>query len=140
MFGPIDALSRSQVEFLLLGLVIATFVTRLLAHRSHVSQARDGGAEAMTRYLPHEVASAVLILGSFYYTTIEHHGGIVLSMLVLGTFLTDFFEFESRKVEARKDEGLERPKAAVIGSLFVFAYAAYQSLFFVVEPLWNGIV
>jgi len=140
MFGPIDALSRSQVEFLLLGLVIVTFVTRLLAHRSHVSQARDGGVEAMTRYLPHEVASAVLILGSFYYTTIEHHGGIVLSMLVLGTFLTDFFEFESRKVEARKDEQLERPKAAVIGSLFVFAYAAYQSLFYVVAPLWNAVV
>jgi hypothetical protein len=82
----------------------------------------------------------VLILGSFYYTTIEHHGGIVLSMLVLGTFLTDFFEFESRKVEARKDEQLERPKAAVIGSLFVFAYAAYQSLFYVVAPLWNAVV
>ncbi len=140
MFGPIDALGRSQVEFLLLGLVLVTFVTRLLAHRSHVSQARDGGAEAMSRYLPHEVASAVLILTSFYYTTIAHHAGIVLSMLVLGTFLTDFFEFESRKVEARKDEPLDRPKAAVIGSLIVFSYAAYQTLFFVIAPIWNGVV
>ncbi len=140
MFGPIDALSRSQVEFILLGLVIVTMVTRLLAHRAHVSQARDGGAEAMSRYLPHEIASAVLILGSFYYTTVARHGGIVLSMLVLGTFLTDFFEFESRKVEARKDGELERPKAAVIGSLFVLSYAAYQTLFYVIAPVWNSIV
>jgi len=140
MFGPIDALSRAQVEYILLALVIVTMVTRLLAHRAHVSQARDGGADAISRYLPHELASATLILGSFYYTTVEPHGGIVLSMLVIGTFITDFFEFESRKVEARTDEQLERPKAAVIGSLFVFSYAAYQSLFYVIAPIWNSIV
>jgi hypothetical protein len=139
MFGPIDALTQTQVEFLLLGLVIVTMVTRILAHRAHVEQARDG-AGAISRYVPHEVANVVLIVASFYYLTVEHHGGMILSMLVVGVFITDFFEFEARKVEARRDEPLDRPKAAVVGSLFVFAYAAYQSLFFVVEPLWNGIV
>ncbi len=139
MFGPIDALTQTQVEFLLLGLVILNMVTRILAHRTHVQQAEDG-AEAISRYVPHEAANVVLVLASFYYLTIAHHGGMILSMLVVGTVITDFFEFEARKVEARRDEPLDRPKAAVIGSVFVLMYAAYQSLFFVVEPLWNGIV
>ncbi|WP_323192035.1 hypothetical protein [Halostella sp. PRR32] len=139
MFGPIDALTKIQVEFLILGLVIVNMVTRILAHRTHVSQARDG-ADAITRYVPHELANVLLILGAFYYLTIEHHGGMILSMLVLGTFLTDFFEFEARKVEARREKPLDKPKAAVVGSLFVLSYIAYQSLFYLVEPLWNGVV
>jgi len=139
MFGPIDALTQTQVEFLILGLVIVNMVTRILAHRTHVDQSREG-TEAIERYVPHEVVNVALILAAFYYTTVEHHGGMVLSMLVLGTFLTDFFEFEARKVEARREEPLDRPKAAVVGSLFVLSYIAYQSLFFVVEPLWNSVV
>ena len=139
MFGPIDALTRTQVEFLLLGLVILNMVTRILAHRTHVDQAEDG-ADAISRYVPHEAANVVLILASFYYLTVAHHAGMILSMLVVGMFLTDFFEFEARKVEARRDEPLDRPKAAVVGSLFVLSYAAYQTLFFIVEPLWNSIV
>ncbi|WP_135533288.1 DUF7313 family protein [Halostella pelagica] len=139
MFGPIDALTKIQVEFLILGLVIVNMVTRILAHRTHVSQARDG-ADAITRYVPHELANVLLVLGAFYYLTIEHHGGMILSMLVLGTFLTDFFEFEARKVEARREKPLDKPKAAVVGSLFVLSYIAYQSLFYLVEPLWNGVV
>ena len=82
----------------------------------------------------------VLVLGSFYYLTLHHHSGIVLSVLVVGTVLTDFFEFEARLVEARRDIPLEAPKGAIVGSLIVVAYAAYLALFFVVEPIWSAVV
>ncbi len=48
--------------------------------------------------------------------TLHHHGGMVLSVLVLGAVITDFFEFESRKVEARRDIPLERPKGAIVAA------------------------
>jgi len=54
--------------------------------------------------------------------------------------LTDFFEYESRLVEARQDLPLERPKGALVASTFVFLYIAYQSLFFVIQPLWELVV
>jgi hypothetical protein len=65
---------------------------------------------------------------------------MVLSVLVVGTVLADFFEFESRKVEARNDMTIERPKSALTGSLLVLLYAGYQSVFFVIQPVWSAIV
>lgn len=139
MFGPIDALTRTQVEFLLLGLVILNMVTRILAHRTHVGQAEDG-ADAISRYVPHEAANVVLILASFYYLTVAHHAGMILSMLVVGMFLTDFFEFEARKVEARRGIPIERPKSGIAASVLLLLYAAYQSLFYLIEPFWSAVV
>ncbi|WP_225333725.1 DUF7313 family protein [Halomicrobium urmianum] len=147
LFGPLDALLAPEVfggvrviEYVLLALVLANFVTRKLAHDNHVLQYREGGAAEVSRYLPHEVMNVLLVLASFYYTTVEQHGGIVLSMLVLGLFLTDFFEFESRKVEARRELDLERPKASLVAAVLVLMYAAFQSIFWLVQGYWSAVV
>ena len=138
MLGPVDLL-RPVIEPLVLVLVVVNLCTRLAAHVVHRSQA-DEGPDAVSRFLPHEVSNVVLLLASFYYTTVEPHGGVVLSTIVLTVFMTDLFEFESRKVEARKGERLDAPKAAVAASMVALIYAGYQSLFFVIEDVWNSIV
>ena len=140
LFGPVDALLEPVIGFLLLGLVLANLAVRGLAFRSHKREASEGGAEAISRYLPLEAANVVLILSSFYFMTLEHHAGIVLSVLVLGMFISDFFEFEARKVEARRDVPLEPPNSAIAASVLVLLYVGYVSLFFVIEPLWNAII
>ena len=140
---PVETLEAiaGVLPFVLFGLVLANVATRLLAHRSHVRQANAGDDdEALSRYLPHEATNVALLVGSFLYTVVEPHGGVVLTVLVLGMFLSDFFEYESRKVEARNGLTIERPKSALAASLLVFLYAGFQSLFFVVQPLWNAVV
>jgi hypothetical protein len=72
--------------------------------------------------------------------SLHAHGGMVLSVLVVTLVLTDLFEFESRKVEERQELELERPKAAIGAALLVVGYAAFNSVFFVVAPVWNAIV
>jgi hypothetical protein len=140
LFGPVDALLEPIIEYVLLVLVLANMATRFMAHRANVRAAREEGAEAVSRSTVHEITSVLLVLGSFYLLTVAHHAGMVLSVLVLGLFITDFFEFEARKVEAREDLPLDRPKAALAASVVVLLYAGYLSLFFVIEPLWNSIV
>ncbi|MFB6299506.1 MAG: hypothetical protein ABEH65_04525 [Halobacteriales archaeon] len=145
IFGPIDRVLGMSVggglliEYLILLLVLVNLVTRFLAHRTHVKQAEDG-ADAISRHSGHQATNVLLILASFYYLTLHPHAGMVLSVLVVGMFLTDFFEFESRKVEARQDLDIERPKSSLLSSLLVLGYAAFISLFFVIEPLWSMIV
>jgi hypothetical protein len=82
----------------------------------------------------------VLTLVSFAYLIVAPHGGTIMSTLVLSTFIADFFEFEARNVEARNGLELDRPKGALVATAFLLLYALYQSLFFVVAPLWNAIV
>jgi hypothetical protein len=139
LFGPLDSLLAPVIEWVILVLVLANLLTRGIAHRTHVSQARDG-ADAISRYLPHQVVTVLLLVVSFYYATVDYNGGIVLSTLVLGMVITDFFEFESRRVEARTDKDIERPKGSVVASLLVVMYAGYQTLFFVIEPLWRAVI
>ncbi|SIQ98499.1 hypothetical protein SAMN05421858_1029 [Haladaptatus litoreus] len=139
LLGPIDVL-EPVIEFLVLGLVLVNMVTRLLAFRNYRKQARDDDRETIDRWVPHELSNVLLVLVSFYYLTLHHHGGIVLSMLVLGLFITDFFEVEARSVEMRRGVPLDKPKAALTASFVVFLYAAYQSVFFLIEPLWNSLV
>lgn len=139
LFGPIDAVLAPVVEYVLLLLVFVNLGTRLLAHQTHVKQAQNDD-DGIQRHPVHEVSNWLLLLASFYYLTLHYHSGIVLSLLVLGMVLTDFFEFESRRVEAREELELDRPKGAIAGSLLVFAYTAYVSLFYLIEPLWNAIV
>jgi hypothetical protein len=112
--------------------------TRLLGHRTHVRQAESAGE--ISRYLPHTLTSVALVLVSFAYMIVAPHGGMVLSVLVVGMVLADFFEFESRRVEVRNDMTVERPKSALVGSLLVLLYAGYQSVFFVVQPIWSAVV
>lgn len=139
-FGPVDSILGVEIgvgevlviEALLFALVLANFVTRKVAHDKHVAQAEDG-AEVVSRFLPHEVLNAVLLVGAFYYMTASYHGGFVLSVLVIGLVLTDFFEFEARKAEARRGVPLDRPKGALAAAMLVLAYSAYQTLFFLVK-------
>ena len=146
-FGPVDSILGVEIgigevlviEALLLALVILNFVTRKIAHDRHVAQAEDG-ADAVSRFLPHEVMNVVLLVGSFYYMTAAYHGGFVLSTLVIGLVLTDFFEFEARMAEARRGVDLERPKGAVAAALIVLAYAGYQTLFFLIDGPVSAII
>ena len=139
-FGPVDSILGAEIgvaevlviEALLLALVVANFVTRKIAHDKHVKQAEDG-PEAVSRFIPHEVMNGLVLVGSFYYLTASYHGGFILSVLVIGMVLTDFFEFEARKAEARRGVDLDRPKGALTAALVVLAYSAYQTLFFIIE-------
>ncbi|MBX0293872.1 DUF7313 family protein [Haloarcula nitratireducens] len=147
LFGPLDAVMGSTgpggalvIEYVLLVLVLANFATRLLAHRRYTSEYDDEGAEGIDRYPIHVASNVVLILTSFYYTTLAQHGGVVMSVLVLGLVITDFFEFESRLVEARRELRLERPKGAMVAALLLFMYAAYQSVFWIIKGPWSAII
>jgi len=64
----------------------------------------------------------------------------VLSVLVVGMVIADLFEFEARRVEARREIAIDRPKGSIVASLFVLAYVAYISLFFLVAPVWDAVV
>jgi len=146
LFGPIDAVLGATVvdsvlviELALFALVIANFVTRRIAWGRHKRQAEDG-AEAVTRWPLHELTNVALVLGAFYYTTVAHHPGVVLSTLVLGLFITDFFEFEARKVEARREIPIEQPKGSMFAAVLVLLYAGYQAVFFLLAPLWGAVI
>jgi hypothetical protein len=148
LFGPIDAIFGAAtgiadvivIEALLLVLIVGNFVTRKIAHDRHKRQARDEGAEAVSRFLPHEAMNVALLLGAFYYMTVDHHSGMVMSVLVVGLFLTDFFEFEARKAEARRDVPLERPKGSLAAGVLVLAYAGYKALFFLIAGPFGAVV
>ena len=144
LFGPIDTVLGSGdhplILYVLLLLAIANVVTRAIAHRSNVTDARDRGADAIGQHRAHVASTVLLILASFYLMTVELHAGVVLSVLVVGMFVTDLFELEALRVEARNDRSLSRPNGAIAASVVVLLYTAYLSVFFVIAPVWNAIV
>ena len=140
LFGPVDTYLAPYITYVLLALLVVNMVFRAVEYNQHVSQAEDGGDEAITRNVGRVATNFLLVVGSFYYLTVEPHGGMVFSVLFLGVFITDLFEFESRKVEARRGIDIERPKGAIAASLFVLAYISYTTLFFLVAPVWDAIV
>ncbi|MFD1589239.1 hypothetical protein ACFR9U_19855 [Halorientalis brevis] len=140
LFGPLDTVLGGQIEYVLLALAVVNIGTRAYQHRKHVKQADEGGAEAVSRSPLHVASNLALVLAAFYYTTLHYHGGMVASALVVGLFLTDFFEFESRKVEARRGIPIERPKGAIAASILALMYVSYQSLFFLIKPIWSAII
>ena len=77
--------------------------------------------------------TGLVILGMLF-TLYKPIGGMILMIPVIGLFITDFFEFESREVEARNDMEFERPKAALGVSVLVLIYAAYYGLQFLYAP------
>jgi hypothetical protein len=140
LLGPLDALG-TNVTYLILGLAVANMGTRILAHRQHERQADlSDGAEEMTRHRLHEATNVLLVLSAFYMTSVAPHGGAVMSTIVIGLVITDFFEFEARKVEARKGDPLDRPNGALVASLLLLSYAAFQALFFLVEGIVGRII
>ena len=136
--GPLEAVA-DLVPHVVLVLVLANMVTRYLAHRKHVDQAKSDD-EDVSRYAPHTATSILLVLASFAYLIVEPHGGMVMSVLVVGLFLADLFELEARQVEARNEMTVEAPKSALAASVLVLLYAAFQSLFFVIAPVWNSVI
>jgi hypothetical protein len=136
--GALDAL-EPYIAHVVLALVVANMLTRIRAHSVHQRMV-DDGADELSRYLPHSLTMIALVIASFVFLVIEPHGGMVMSVLAIGLLLTDFFEFESRQVEARNDMTFERPKGAVAASVLALLYAGYQSLFVFIEPLWNAVV
>lgn len=128
LFGPLDAL-HGFIRPILVVLVLVNVGTRILSHRRHVEQYEEGGAEAISRFLPHEVSNLVLVLASFYFLTVHQDGGLILSVLVVGMVVTDFFEFESRKVEARRELELDKPKAAIFAWVLAGLYVGYELVF-----------
>jgi ABC-type anion transport system duplicated permease subunit len=138
--GPLEAVA-GLVPWAVFALAVVTLGTRLLAQNRYERQAQEGDDdERLERYLPHSVAMTLLMLSSFLFAVVEPHGGVVMSVLVIGAFLADFFEFESRKVEARNELAFEQPKAAIGASMLVLGYAAFQTLFQFVAPIWNAVV
>ena len=139
LFGPIDAVLGSGdhplILYALLILAIANVITRAVAHRSNVSDAREQGANAIGQHLFHVASTILLILASFYLMTVELHSGVILSILVVGMFITDFFELEALRVEARNERSLSRPNGAIAASMVVLLYAGFLSVFFVVAPV-----
>lgn len=138
LFGPLDSLLGPIIKWILLGLVVANLGTRALANRTHRKQAQHG--EEISRHGLHQALNVVLVLAALYFATVEYHAGMVTAVLVLGMVIADFFEFEARKVEARGDKPIERPKGSLFVSVLLLAYVAYLTVFFVVEPVWSAIV
>lgn len=138
---PIEGLEAvaGVLPHIVLVFVLITMATRLLAHRRH-RQAVAEGTESLSRFYPHWLLMGLLTMVSFAYLIVSPHDGTITSMFVLATFIADFFEFESRNVEARNGLKIERPKGALTATTFLLLYAAYQSLFFVIAPYWDAVV
>jgi hypothetical protein len=139
LFGPVDTFLAPVLEYVLLVLVLANMGARAAEYSQHRRQAREG-ADAITRHPARVATTMLLIVLSFYLATVSYEAGLVTSTLVVGLAITDLFEFESRKVEARRDIPLEQPKGAIAASVFVLLYVAYNALFFLVADLWNAVV
>lgn len=139
LLGPVDLL-LPYIEEVLLVLVLINGLTRLVAQRQYRSQYSEGGSEAIVRHPIHAASNVILLLGTFYYLTVSFHAGVLLTTFVLGLFFADFFEFEARLAEARREAEMELPKGALAAWGLVFLYVSYRSLFFVVQPIWESIV
>ena len=139
LFGPLDTLLAPYIEYALLVMILLNFVSRRVAHSAHKRQA-DDGADALSWHPFHAFTSWGLVLLSFYFLTLHHHAGMVLSSLVLGTFIADFFEVEARKVEVREGMNLEMPKGATVAATITFLYIGYISIFFLIKPYWTQVV
>ena len=138
---PLEALEAvaGVLPYVVLVLVLANLVTRQLAHRTHKREADDDDAE-LSLYTPHVAVSALLVVASFLYMVFYPHGGMVMSVLVVGMVVSDFFEFEARQVEVRNGLPLEAPKSAIAASFVVLLYALFQSLFWVIKGPWEQII
>ena len=139
LFGPVDTYLAPVIGYVMLVLIVLNMIGRGVEYNRIASQAEEG-AEAISRNPLRVATNFLLVVGGFYYLTVERHAGMIVSLLVVGLFLTDFFEFESRKVEARQGWEIERPWGAIGASTVALLYITYQALFFVVSPYWNAVV
>jgi len=136
IFGPLDLL-YPHAAYVLLALALLNAATRWLAHRRHVRQYEEEGSEAVARFAAHTASNVLLFLAAAYYATVRLEAGAIVLVLVMGIIITDFFEFQARKAEARTDRPMELPKGAFAAWAVFATYAAYKALRFIVDPLWG---
>jgi hypothetical protein len=139
LFGQVDTYLAPVIAYVMLVLIVLNIVARGLEYNRIVEQAKDG-ADAVGRHPITVATNFLLVVGAFYYLTVHRHAGMITTLLVVGLFLTDFFEFEARKVEARQGWDIERPKGAIGASIVALLYIAYQALFFIIQPYWSAVV
>jgi hypothetical protein len=123
----------------ILTLVVVNLITRLLSHRKHKQQVAADDAE-LDRYPPHVFTTTGVVVLGLLFTIYRPTSGMILMIPVIGLFITDFFEYESREVEARNDMTFEQPKAGIAVSLLVLVYAAYYGLPFLYEPVLDALL
>jgi hypothetical protein len=125
----------------ILTLAVGNIITRLLSHRTHKQQLEAGDDDAaLSRYPPHVFTTNGLVILGLVFTLYRPTSGMILMIPVICVFITDFFEYESREVEARNDLEFERPKAGIAVSLLVLVYAAYYGLPFLYEPVLDALL
>jgi len=139
LFDPLDTFLAPVIPYVMLVLIVLNIVARGVEFNQIKRQATEG-TEAINRHPIRVATNFLLVVGAFYYLSVERHAGMIVSVLVLAVFITDLFEFESRKVETRQGWDLDRPWGAIGASFFAFLYIAYQSLFFIVAPVWELVV
>jgi len=139
LFGPVDTVLAPVIGYVLLVLIVLNMVGRGLEYERIADQAEEG-ADAISRHPLRVGTNFLLVVGAFYYLTVARHAGMIVSLLVVGLFLTDVFEFEARKVEARQGLDIDRPWGAIGASAVAMLYIAYQTLFFLVKPYWTAVV
>lgn len=140
LFGAVDSILHPYIGPVILVLVLVNMGARAFEYRSIVSQARDGGIEAVSRNAIRVATNFLLVALSFYFASVEPHAGTVLSVLVVGMVITDLFEFESRLVEIRQEFTIDRPKASIAASVLVLMYIGYLTLFQYIKPFWSQVV
>lgn len=139
LFGPVDTYLAPYIVYVLFALILVNVIARGIEYGQIRKQAAEG-ADAITRNSLRVATNFLLVVGAFYLLSLDRSAGLMVSVFVVGLFLTDFFEFEARKVEARQEMEIERPWAAIGVSAFAFLYIAYQAFFFLVAPFWEAIV
>ncbi len=138
--GAVEGTLAAAIPFIVFALALVNVITRFLAHRSHVSQADEHGADGIERSPLHTLTTLALVLATFYYVLVDLQVGVALAAFALTAFVTDFFEFEARLVEARSDRPLEAPKASIGASLFVVVYAGFIVLVTLFGSFWSPVI
>jgi len=140
LFGPVDTYLAPVILYVLLALAVVNVASRALEYRQIRQQVADGEADENVSRNPVRVSTNfLLVVASFYFMTLDRHTGMVFSLFAVGVFLSDFFEFEARRVEARQGWEVERPWSSIGASLLVLAYVVYQVLE-TVFPFWNVVI
>jgi hypothetical protein len=139
LFGPVDTYLAPVIGYVMLLLIVVNMAARGIEYDRIVDQAA-AGAEAISRHPLRVGTNFLLVVGAFYYLSLERHAGLIVSLLVVSLFVTDVFEFEARKVEARQGLDIDRPWGAIGASSVALLYIAYQTLFFLVKPYWSAVV
>lgn len=139
LFGPVDTYLAPYIVYVLFALILINVIARGIEYGQIRKQAADG-VDAISRNPLRVATNFLLVIGGFYYLSVDRTGGLMVSLFVVGLFLTDFFEFEARNVEARQEIDIERPWAAIGISVFALLYIAFKAFFYLVAPFWNSIV